>query len=104
MGEYLRYLYNGYINAPDTYQRLINDMYYSETASPLKASFFQDTPILHVYGRNTSMGTFMECAIIDCEEPIAVVVYVENAYEENAASVMQQIGRYTADFVRNCYS
>lgn len=104
MGEYLRYLYNGYINTPDTYQRLINDMYYSETASPLKASFFQDTPILHVYGRNTSMGTFMECAIIDCGEPIAVVVYVENAYEENAASVMQQIGRYTADFVRNCYS
>ena len=103
MSEYLRYLYKGYISSPDTYQRLINDMYYNEQVSPLKGSFAQDTPILHIMGRNTSMGTFMECAIIDCEEPIAVVVYVENGYEENATVVMQQIGGYIADFVRSCY-
>ena len=103
MTEYLKYLYNGYISSPDVYQRLINDMYYSETASPLKGSFAQDTPILHVYGRNSNMGAYLECAIIDCEEPIGIVVYVETAYEENALSVMQQIGRYTAEFVRSCY-
>ena len=50
------------------------------------------------------MGAYMECAIIDCEEPIGLVVYVETAYEENANTVMQQIGRYAAEFVRACYS
>jgi hypothetical protein len=103
MAEYLRYLYNGYINTPDVYQRIINDMYYSESVSPLKASFAQDTPILHIQGRNLDMGAYMECAIIDCEEPIAIVVYVEASSEEYANSVMQTIGRYTAEFVRSCY-
>ena len=103
MGEYLRYLYNGYINTPDVYQRIINDMYYNESVSPLKGSFVQDTPILHVMGRNTDMGAYMECAIIDCEEPIAIVVYVEASSEEHAANIMQQIGRYTAEFVTSCY-
>ena len=104
MTNYLKYLYNGYISTPDVYQRLINDMYYNETVSPFKGSFAQDTPILHVLGRNYNMGTFMDCAIIDCEEPIGLVVYVETAYEENAQMVMQQIGRYAAEFVRACYS
>ncbi|MBO4680449.1 MAG: serine hydrolase [Clostridiales bacterium] len=103
MGEYLRYLYNGYINTPDVYQRIINDMYYNESVSPLKGAFVQDTPILHVMGRNTDMGAYMECAIIDCEEPIAVVVYVEASSEEHATNIMQQIGRYTAEFVTSCY-
>ena len=103
MAEYLRYLYNGYINTPDVYQRLINDMYYSELTSPIKGSFAQDTPILHVQGRNYNMGAYMECAIVDCEEPIALVIYVETAYEENAYAVMQQLGRYAAEFVRGCY-
>jgi len=104
MTNYLKFLYNGYINSPDVYQRMINDMYYNEMVSPFKGSFAQDTPILHVQGRNISMGTYMDCAIIDCEEPIGLVVYVESAYEENAYTVMQQIARYTAEFVRACYS
>ena len=103
MAEYLRYLYNGYINTPDIYQRLINDMYYNETVSPFKGSFAQDTPILHIMGRNTDMGAYMDCAIIDCEEPIALVVYVEASSEEHATNIMQQIGRYTSEFVRSCY-
>lgn len=104
MTNYLKYLYNGYINSPDIYQRMINDMYYNEMVSPFKGSFAQDTPILHVEGRNKNMGAYMECAIIDCEEPIGLVVYVETAYEENANTVMQQIGRYAAEFVRACYT
>lgn len=104
MTNYLQFLYNGYINSPDIYQRMINDMYYNEMVSPFKASFAQDTPILHVEGKNTSMGAYLECAIIDCEEPIGLVVYVESAYEENANSVMQQIARYAAEFVRSCYT
>ena len=103
MAEFLRYLYNGYINSPDVYQMIINDMYYNELASPLKGSFAPDTPILHVQGRNLDMGAYMDCAIIDCEEPIAIVVYVEASSEENAYAIMQQIGRYTAEFVTSCY-
>ena len=103
MAEFLRYLYNGYINSPDVYQMIINDMYYNELASPLKGSFAPDTPILHVQGRNLDMGAYMDCAIIDCEEPIAIVVYVEASNEENAYAIMQQIGRYTAEFVTSCY-
>ena len=79
-------------------------VYYNEMVSPFKGSFAQDTPILHVQGRNIGMGAYMDCAIIDCEEPIGIVVYVESAYEENAYTVMQQIARYTAEFVRACYS
>lgn len=104
MTNFLKYLYNGYINSPDIYQRMINDMYYNESVSPFKGSFAQDTPILHIQGKNNGMGAFMDCAIIDCEEPIALVVYVETAYEENANTVMQQIGRYAAEFVRACYT
>lgn len=104
MANYLQFLYNGYINSPDIYQRLINDMYYNEMVSPFKASFAQDTPILHVEGKNTNMGAYLECAIIDCEEPIGLIVYVENSYEENVTAVMQQIARYVAEFVRACYT
>lgn len=104
MANYIQYLYNGYINSPDIYQRMINDMYYNEMVSPFKGAFAQDTPILHVQGKNTNMGAFMDCAIIDCEEPVGIIVYVETVYEENANTVMQQIGRYVAEFVRACYS
>ena len=103
MTEYVKYLYNGYINTPSTYQKMINDMYYNELVSPFKGSFAQDTPILHVQGRNIRMGAYMDCAIIDCEEPIGLIVYVEANSEENAYIMMQEIGKYTAEFVRNCY-
>lgn len=103
MTNYIQYLYNGYINSPDIYQRMINDMYYNESVSPFKGAFAQDTPILHVQGKNSNMGAYIDCAIIDCEEPIGLVVYVETAYEEHANTIMQQIGGYVAEFVRNCY-
>ena len=104
MGNYLSYLYHVFINTPQVNQRLINDMAHSEIESPLSAAFPQDTRILHVLGRNTSRGAYLECAIVDYEEPIALIIYVEAASPDAAGTAIATLGGYTQKFIEACYS
>lgn len=104
MGNYLSYLYHVFINTPQVHQRLINDMAHSEIESPLAAAFPQGTRILHVLGRNTGRGAYMECAIVDYKEPIALIIYVEAAAPDAAGTAIATIGGYTQKFIESCYS
>ncbi len=104
MGNYLSYLYHVFINTPQVNQRLINDMAHSEIESPLSAAFPQDTRILHVLGRNTGRGAYLECAIVDYKEPIALIIYVEAASPDAAGTAIATIGGYTQKFIESCYS
>ncbi|MCR4702305.1 MAG: serine hydrolase [Saccharofermentans sp.] len=103
MGNYISYMYRVFINNPKTNQRLINDLATSEIESPLSAAFPEDTRILHVLGRNTSRGAYMECAIVDYYEPVALVIYVEAASTETAGTAIATIGGYTRNYIQSCY-
>ena len=103
MANYLKYLYNGYTNDPDVYQGLINDISVSETSSPISEAFGTDTPILHMLGRNTEQGAYMDIALIDAEEPIALVIYCEASTPDKAGSAIYTLAGYTRDFIESCY-
>ena len=103
MGNYISYMYKVFINNPQTNQRLINDLASSEIESPLAAAYPQDTRILHVLGRNTDRGAYLECAIVDYYEPVAVVIYVEAASTDTAGTAIATIGGYTQQFIQACY-
>jgi hypothetical protein len=104
MGNYLSYLYRVFINTPQVNQRLINDMAHSEIESPLSAAFPQDTKILHVLGRNTGRGAYLECAIVDYKEPVAIIIYVEAASPDEAGTAIATIGGFTQKFIEACYA
>ena len=104
MGNYISYLYHEFINTPQINQRLINDMAHSELESPLSAAFPEDTRILHVLGRNTGRGAYLECAIVDYKEPIAIIIYVESSSPGSAGTAIATLGGYTQKFIEMCYS
>ena len=104
MGNYIYYLYRQFINTPQVNQRLINDMAHNEAESPLSAAFPPGTRILHVLGRNTGRGAYLECAILDYQEPIALVIYVESASPDSAGTAIATLGGYTQKYVEACYS
>ena len=104
MGNYLSYLYSVFINTPQINQRLVNDMAHSEVESPLSAAFPENTRILHVLGRNTDRGAYLECAIVDYEEPFAVIIYVESGSTGSAGTAIATIGGYTQKFIEACYA
>lgn len=103
MGKYLSYLYQVFINNSQVNQRLVNDMAHSEIESPLSAAFPEDTRILHVLGRNTSRGAYLECAIVDYEEPFALIIYVEAGSPNSAGTAIATLGGYTQEFIESCY-
>ena len=104
MTNYLKYLYNGFINDPSCYQNMLNDMANSQTSSPIAEAFEGKADVYHVLGRNTSMGAYMDCAIVDGDEPLLLVIYCEAATPESAGSAIYTIAGYTEDFVASCYS
>lgn len=103
MGNYFYYLYHEFINTPQVNQRLINDLAANELESPLKAAFPADTRILHVLGRNTERGAYLECAIVDYKEPFALIIYVESSSPDSAGSAIATIGSYAQKYVEACY-
>ena len=103
MGNYLSYMYQEFINNSQINQRLINDMASNEMDSPLQDAFPADTRILHVLGRNTDRGAYLECAIVDYKEPIALVIYVEAATPDEAGTAIATLGGYTQRFIASCY-
>ena len=104
MANYLEYLYEGYINDPDCYQRLINDMATSEMPSPIKDAFGDSADIYHVSGKNTELGAYIDCAIIDGYEPVILVIYVEAKNSDTADTTMFTAASYAYDFISACYA
>lgn len=104
MANYLEYLYKGYINNPDTYQRLINDLATSEMPSPIKDAFGEDCDVYHVSGSNSELGAYIDCAIIDGYEPVILVVYVEAKNADTADTALYTMSSYAYDFISACYA
>lgn len=104
MANYLEYLYEGYINDPDCYQRLINDMAVSETDSPIKNAFGDSADVYHVSGNNSELGAYMDCAIIDGDEPVILIVYAEAKNSSTADEALYTMASYAYDFISACYA
>ncbi|MBO4425969.1 MAG: serine hydrolase [Clostridiales bacterium] len=104
MANYLEYLYEGYINDPDCYQRLINDMATSEMESPIKNAFGDSADVYHVSGSNSELGAYMDCAIIDGDEPVILVVYAEAKNSGKADEALYTMSSYAYDFISACYA
>ena len=104
MGNYISYMYHVFINDPQINQRLFNDMAANEVESPLSAAFPLSAKILHVLGRNTDRNAYLECAIIDYKEPIALVIYVEASSPDAAGTAIATLGGYTQQYIEACYT
>lgn len=102
MTLYAEYLYNGYINNPEEYQYLINDLAASEVETPLSTVFEGDL-ILHVSGRNDDVGAYTDVAIIDGDEPIVLCIYVECESYERAQLIENDIATFTESFISSCH-
>lgn len=102
MAIYAEYLYNGYINNPEEYQFLINDLSASQVSTPLSTVFEGDL-ILHVSGRNDNVGAYTDVAIIDGDEPIALCIYVECESFERAQVIENDIAAFTKSFISSCH-
>ena len=103
MGNYMSYMYREFLNNPQINQRLFNDLADNEMESPLAAAFPAGTRILHVLGRNTERGAYLECAIVDYNEPIVLVIYVETSSPDAAGTAIATIGGYTQKYMEMCY-
>ena len=103
MAAYARYLYYGYLSDPDIYQPLINDLYNSEVASPFATAFGEDATVLHVSGRNESFNAYTDVAIIDAEEPIALIVYCECSSYDRAQTIQADIATFVAQHLDACH-
>lgn len=103
MAAYARYLYYGYLSTPDLYQPLINDLYYSNIASPFEVAFGEDASVLHVSGRNESFNAYTDLAIIDAEEPIVLIVYCECNSFDRAQTIQADIASFVASYLDSCH-
>ena len=103
MAAYAEALYYGYIREPDTYQPLINDLYYTSIRSPFTTSFGEDTPVLHVSGRNETFHAYTDIAIIDASEPIVLIVYSECSSLDRAQVIQADISGYVARYLDACH-
>ena len=103
MSNYMSYMYREFINNPQINQRLINDLAANEIDSPLKDAFPANTRILHVLGRNTDRGAYLECAIVDYNEPVILIIYVEAGSPSAAGTAIATIGGYTQQYLESCY-
>ena len=103
MSNYMAYMYREFINNSQINQRLINDLAHNEIDSPLKDAFPDGTRILHVLGRNTDRGAYLECAIVDYKEPFVLIIYVEASSPASAGTAIATLGGYTQKYVEACY-
>lgn len=103
MAAYAAALYYGYITEPETYQPLINDLYYSNIRSPFTTSFGEDVPVLHVSGRNETFHAYTDIAIIDASEPIVLIVYSECSSFDRAQTIQADISGYVAGYLNACH-
>lgn len=104
MTAYAQALYFGYIREPATYQPLMNDLYYTSIRSPFTTSFGEDTPVLHVSGRNETFHAYTDIAIIDSSEPIVLIVYSECSSLDRAQTIQADISGMVAAYLNSCHS
>ncbi|MBP5261065.1 MAG: serine hydrolase [Clostridiales bacterium] len=104
MANYAQYLYRSYISDPSCYQSIINSMSASQVGSPIRSAFGVDTPILHIYGRNSDLHAYTELAIIDTYEPIVVCIYIEGDNNTEVLTAFSTIGGYVNEFITGCYN
>ena len=103
MVNYLRTLYKGFVNDPDCYQSMMNDLATSEVSSPIAQAFGESAKVYHILGRNTMMGAYVDCAIVDGSEPVLLVIYCEAQTPESAGNAIYTIAGYTQEFIASCY-
>lgn len=103
MAAYARYLYYGYLSDPDIYQPLINDLYNTTIPSPFAVAFGDDASILHIQGRNETFYAYTDVAIIDAEEPIALIVYCECSSYDRAQTIQADIATFVAQYLDACH-
>ena len=104
MAAYARELYFSYIRDAETYQPLINDLYYTAIPSAYVISFNEDASVLHVTGRNETFHAYTDIAIIDASEPIVLIVYCECASLERAQIIEADISGYVARYLEACHA
>ena len=102
MANYLEYLYYGYLNDPETYQMILNDLYYSEVASPI-TTVFENNSVLHISGRNEMTHSYVDAAIIDGDEPYIVVISVEAPSFDQAQIAIADISTYLYRYISSCH-
>lgn len=104
LANYASYLYYNYRSNPELYQPMINDMYYNSRFTPFRTSFGEDAIILHVSGRNEVVHAYTEVAIIDCEEPIVLVISCECSGFDRANEIFTDLSFYVAQYISSCHT
>ena len=104
LAAYAEYLYTSYINDPDLYQPLINDMAASEKPTGIRTAFGEDTLILHVSGTDVEYSAYTDVAIIDAQEPVVLVIYCECSSADRAATIQADLATYLARYLSYCHS
>lgn len=102
MANYLQYLYYGYLNSPDVYQTLINDLYYSQMPSPYTTTF-ADASVFHICGRNEITHSYVDAAIIDGDEPFIIVISVEASSYDQAQIAIADLSTYLERYISSCH-
>ncbi|MBO4242544.1 MAG: serine hydrolase [Clostridiales bacterium] len=104
LAAYAEYLYTAYINDPDLYQPLINDLAASEKPTGIRTAFGEDTLILHMSGTDVEYSAYTDVAIIDAEEPVILVIYCECSSADRAATIQADLATYLARYLTYCHS
>ncbi len=104
LAEYASFLYYGYINNPELYQPLINDLYNSVKFTPYRSAFGEDAIILHFSGRNEHMHAYTDVAIIDCDEPIVLAINCECSNYERGNEIITDLSYYVAQYISSCHT
>lgn len=102
MANYLKYLYYGYLNKPSVYQTLMNDLYYSEIASPYSV-VFDGASVYHISGRNETTHSYIDAAIIDGDEPFIIVISVECSSYDQAQIAIADLSTYLNRYISSCH-
>lgn len=103
LSNYMRFLYRSYTSNPSGYQSLINALAYSEVDSPISSAFSEDTPILHIYGRNKDLHAYTELAIVEMKEPIVVCISIECEDEGKVSGAFTEIAGYLNKYITDLY-
>jgi beta-lactamase class A len=102
LARYARELYYRYLMYPDHYQPMINDL--ALNSSVFSGVFEDGTQIFSKSGINTKYKSSAEVAILICQEPIVLCVTVESDSPDYSATVMADLGKMVADYIRFCYT
>jgi hypothetical protein len=94
------YLYRGYMNDPDAYQPLVDDLSRSQIPSGFNTAFSGgDDLILHLAGRNDEFGEYTDIAIIDGKEPIVVCISVECDSYDRSVTITADLSTLLARYI-----